>query len=154
MRGIIVALIFIMAAPAWGFRNDEPLKDPALEARALELFVEFRCLVCQNQAISESDADLARDLRLIVRERLMEGDTDDEVRAYLVERYGDFVLLRPPVKPTTYLLWFAPALIVVGAGYAVFSYFRRRNKADRPPVANLDADEQARLSAMLDRGDH
>ncbi|MDJ0897067.1 MAG: cytochrome c-type biogenesis protein CcmH, partial [Alphaproteobacteria bacterium] len=89
---------------------DEMLDDPALEARARALSKELRCLVCQNESIDESDADLARDLRKIVRERLVAGDTDDEVIGYLTARYGDFVLLNPPVKPLTWALWFGPVV--------------------------------------------
>lgn len=152
-RLVIVMVLLAAVSPALAFRNDQPLEDPALEARAADLFTELRCLVCQNQSIAESDADLARDLRQIVRERLAAGDSDDQVEAYLVARYGDFVLLRPPVKPATYLLWFAPALLVIGAGIVVAFYFRRIRKRRASAPAGLDADEQARLQAMLDKED-
>ena len=104
-------LLLALAARAGAVQPGEELADPALEARARALSQEIRCLVCQNQSIDESEADLARDLRLIVRERIAAGEDDAQVKAFLVERYGDFVLLDPPVKPKTWLLWFGPAAV-------------------------------------------
>ena len=123
--------------PAHAIQPDEVLADPALEARAREIGRELRCLVCQNQSIDDSDADLARDLRVLVRERLQAGDSDRQVVDYVVSRYGDFVLLRPPVKPATYALWFGPLLILsswlsspssstTGDGHAPGARARRR----------------------------
>ena len=128
----------------------EVLANPALEARARNLTKQLRCLVCQNQSIDDSDADLARDLRHLVRERLRAGDTDQEVIAFMTARYGDFVLLRPPVRPGTYLLWFGPPLVllVAGAGAAIYLR-RRRDGGDSGPPEPLSPDERARLDALL-----
>jgi cytochrome c-type biogenesis protein CcmH len=138
----------VSAAPALAVEPDEMLADPALEARARAISRELRCLVCQNQSIDDSEAELARDLRLIVRERLLAGDSDAEVRAYLVERYGDFVLLDPPVKPATWGLWFGPAAILLVAGIGIAAYLRRRQKA--APAAPLSAEERTRLARLLE----
>lgn len=104
---------------------DEKLDDPVLEERARVISQGLRCVVCQNQTIDDSSAPLARDLRLIIRERLVAGDNDEEVVAFVVNRYGDFVLLKPPFQGETYLLWFGPALILLGGGALVFYYYRR-----------------------------
>lgn len=104
---------------------DEKLDDPVLEERARVISQGLRCVVCQNQTIDDSSAPLARDLRLIIRERLVDGDNDEEVVAFVVNRYGDFVLLKPPFQGETYLLWFGPALIFLGGGALVFYYYRR-----------------------------
>ncbi|WP_417456220.1 cytochrome c-type biogenesis protein CcmH [Kordiimonas sp.] len=124
--------------------DDNPLEDPAKEAVARELMKEIRCLVCQNQSIEDSNADLARDLRQVVRERIALGDTPENVRAYLVDRYGDWVLLEPPVKPQTYLLWASPFLFLLVVVYLVF---RRRNAT--AGAAPLSAEEEAELEAIL-----
>lgn len=125
----------------------ERLADPALEARARALSQELRCLVCQNESIDDSSADLAHDLRLLVRERITAGDTDKQVLAYLTSRYGDYVLLRPPVEPATWLLWFGtPGLLVFG-GFVVILVQRRRRYATGP--APLSAAERARLDQLL-----
>ena len=141
-------LLAALAAPALGVEPDEILADPALEARARTISQGLRCLVCQNQSIDDSGADLARDLRHLVRERLLAGDSDDQVRAFLVERYGDFLLLDPPMKPKTWGLWFGPAAILLLAVFGMLAYFRRRRRAPEPP---LSADEAARLAALLER---
>jgi cytochrome c-type biogenesis protein CcmH len=127
---------------------DEVLKDPALEARARELSKDIRCLVCQNQSIDDSNADLARDLRVLVRERLTQGESNDQVMDYLVKRYGDFVLLRPPVKASTYLLWYGPIIIFIMGALGLFMFFRRHRTA---PVmtAALSEDEQQRIEELL-----
>jgi cytochrome c-type biogenesis protein CcmH len=131
---------------------DEILADPALEQRARALGKELRCLVCQNQSIDDSDADLARDLRQIVRERLVAGDSDAEIIGFLTARYGDFVLLKPPVKPATWGLWFGPALVLLGAGAGIALYLRRRRRSG-PPLPPLSAEERRRLAALLgDKG--
>ncbi len=137
----------ITAAGAVGV--DPPMDDPALEARALEIFKGLRCLVCQNQSISDSNADLARDLRVIVRERLEAGDSDAAATGYIVARYGDWVLLRPPFKGTTYILWLGPALILVVAG-AVGGVFLARGRRRKREPEPLTRDEEARLAALLD----
>jgi cytochrome c-type biogenesis protein CcmH len=127
---------------------DEILADPALEQRARALGKELRCLVCQNQSIDDSDADLARDLRRIVRKRLVAGDSDAEIIGFLTARYGDFVLLKPPVKPATWGLWFGPALVLLCAGAGIALYLRRRRRSG-PPLPPLSAEERRRLDALL-----
>ncbi|WP_417464056.1 cytochrome c-type biogenesis protein CcmH [Kordiimonas sp.] len=124
--------------------DDNPLEDPAKEAVARELMKEIRCLVCQNQSIEDSNADLARDLRQVVRERIALGDTPENVRAYLVDRYGDWVLLEPPVKPQTYLLWASPFLFLLVVVYLVF-----RRRSTTAGAAPLSAEEEAELEAIL-----
>jgi cytochrome c-type biogenesis protein CcmH len=143
-----LALIVVVLAPAVApaVQPDEMLDDPVLENRARALSQLIRCLVCQNESIDTSNADLARELRLLVRERLAAGDSDQEVLDFLVTRYGDYVLLRPRLSPANYLLWFGPpALLLVGlAGLAL--YFKRR----RPRVEDhLNAEEQAQLAHLL-----
>jgi cytochrome c-type biogenesis protein CcmH len=124
---------------------DERLADPALEARAREISTELRCLVCQNQSIDDSNAPLARDLRILVRERLEAGDTNDEVRDYLVARYGDFILLKPPFRADTLLLWLAP-LVVLGAGGLVAL---RRVLRPASEQSRLSGEEEARIERLL-----
>jgi len=134
-----------LAAP----QPHEILDDPELEQRARALSANLRCLVCQNQSIDDSDAPLARDLRVLVRERLLEGDTDDEIEAFVVARYGDFVLFRPPFNANTVLLWGSPVL-VLGAG-ALGLFFAIRRRRDGAPVvqADLTAQERAELERIL-----
>ncbi|HEX6102465.1 MAG TPA: cytochrome c-type biogenesis protein [Alphaproteobacteria bacterium] len=144
-----IALALALAAPAWAVQPGEELADPALEARARNLGREIRCLVCQNQSIDDSEADLARDLRLILRERIAAGDTDAEVKDFLVARYGDFVLLDPPVKPTTWLLWFGPAAILLIALGGAWLYLRRRPALAE--AAPLDPAERAALDRLMER---
>jgi cytochrome c-type biogenesis protein CcmH len=149
---VLVALVLLvagLAAPALAVLPDERLADPALEARARVLSQELRCLVCQNQSIDDSNADLAHDLRVLVRERLAAGDSDAQVLAYLTSRYGDYVLLRPPVKPATWLLWFGPPLLLVAGLLALLLSWRRRRVVALAQPAPLDADEQARLARLL-----
>jgi len=141
-----------LLSPAVAVLPSERLADPALEARARMLSQELRCLVCQNQSIDDSNADLAHDLRVLVRERLQAGDSDRQVLAYLTSRYGEYVLLRPPVKPATWLLWFGPpALLVVGAAAMVLVWRRRRAAAGTAP-APLSADERQRLARLMKEG--
>jgi cytochrome c-type biogenesis protein CcmH len=156
MRGALVIaallLVVMVAMPSFAVLPDERLADPALEARARALSQELRCMVCQNQSIDDSNADLAHDLRVLVRERLVAGDSDAQVLAYLTSRYGDYVLLKPPIKPTTWLLWFGPPLLLFAGGAAMLlAWWRRRSDAPTGP-APLSADEQARLARLLDEG--
>jgi cytochrome c-type biogenesis protein CcmH len=129
MRALLVALLLLVALPALAVDPDEMLADRALEARARAISADLRCLVCQNQSIDDSDADLAKDLRLIVRERLVAGDTDAEVAAYVVDRYGEFVLLKPVVAPHTILLWAAAPLVLIVGGIAVLIGVGKRRRS-------------------------
>ena len=143
-------LVVLAAVFAWSAALAQPAPDIAFEARLKRLEADLRCLVCQNQTLADSNAPLAEDLRREVRALAVAGKSDDEIRAFLVARYGDFVLYRPPVKGTTWLLWFGPfALLVVGAGiwYAVV---RRRRAGSAAPEAAADAGTTARARAMLD----
>jgi cytochrome c-type biogenesis protein CcmH len=128
MRALLaLMLVALLSVPALAVRPDELLADPALEARARGISTELRCLVCQNQSIDDSDADLARDLRLLVRDRLVAGDTDAEVRDYIVARYGEYVLLNPVLAPHTLLLWIAaPVVLLIGAGAVLIGVRRKR----------------------------
>jgi cytochrome c-type biogenesis protein CcmH len=149
LRPVLLCLLLAIAPVAWAVNPDEMLADPALEQRARDISGELRCLVCQNESIDDSDADLAKDIRVLVRERLTAGDSDDQVRQFLVDRYGEFVLLRPRVEGHTLLLWFAaPGLLVIGL-IVLFVMARRRRK---PVVADeLNAEEQKALDSL--RGD-
>ena len=132
-QGAAARCCLLLAGPALAATSPgEMLPDPALEARARTLGKELRCLVCQNQSIDDSDADLAHDLRHLVRDRLVAGDSDAQVLAFITQRYGDFVLLKPPVKPATWLLWFGPLAVLLVGGGLLFAYFRGRNRAVEP----------------------
>ncbi len=151
---IILALAAAVAAalPAYAVQPDEILADPVKEARARDLSKELRCMVCQNQSIDDSDAPLARDLRLLVRERISAGDTDSQVIDFLVARYGEFVLLKPRLNPHTVLLWLLPPLALMGGGLALWAYSRRRGGAgdlERESLMKLSPEEEARLEKLL-----
>ena len=137
----------MLLTPAQAVEPGEVLADPALEARARDLSADLRCLVCQNQSIDDSHAPLAKDLRLLVRERLQAGDSDDQVRTYLVQRYGDFVLLKPPLRIGTLLLWGAPLMVLLAGAFGLVIASRRRNAGVASPA--LSPDEQARLDKLL-----
>lgn len=139
----------IASGPAHAVNPDEMLSNPVLEERAREISKELRCLVCQNQSIDDSDAELARDLRVLVRERLIAGDDNDEVIDYIVARYGDYVLLNPPLKPETYILWASPAVLALLALIAVFAFYRRKQREGGSNTASLSREEQARLDELL-----
>lgn len=143
-------MVTVMGGTALAVQPDEMLDDPALEERAREISADLRCLVCQNQSIDDSNADLARDLRLIVRQRLVAGDSNEEVRQYLVDRYGDYVLLNPPVKPVTYLLWYGPPAILAIAVIGLALAMRRRKTAAQGEA--LSAEEEKRVSELLSGG--
>lgn len=145
-----VALVPGLSAPvARAVTPDEMLKDPALEARARVLSQELRCMVCQNQSIDDSEAPLAKDLRILVRERLTKGDTDKQVLDFLVARYGAFVLLKPPFETETLLLWgLTPVVLLIGIGALVV--MARRRKAVTLDSVALSADEQRRIGKLLD----
>ncbi|NOJ43380.1 cytochrome c-type biogenesis protein [Bradyrhizobium australiense] len=143
----------VSAAPAaHAVQPDEIMVDPAKEARARDLSRELRCMVCQNQSIDDSDAPLARDLRLLVRERIASGDSDSQVIDFLVARYGEFVLLKPRFSPHTLLLWLLPPLALVGGGLALCFYSRRRSNtgnATDPSLLHLTEEEEAKLERLL-----
>lgn len=138
----------LVVRPAAAVQPDEILPDPVQETRARELSKELRCMVCQNQSIDDSDAPLARDLRLLVRERITAGDTDREVLDYLVARYGEFVLMRPTWHGANVLLWGAPFAVLVIGGFGLWAAYRRR-AATVPAAAALSAEEEARLRDVL-----
>ncbi|MCP8897011.1 cytochrome c-type biogenesis protein CcmH [Shinella daejeonensis] len=148
MRRLLVAAAFVLAAlPALAVNPDEVLDDPALEARARALSAELRCMVCQNQSIDDSNAELARDLRILVRDRLKSGDSDAAVIDYVVSRYGEFVLLNPRLRGETLLLWGAP-LVLFLAGAAAMALFVRR-RAGQPAGSPLTETEKAELERAL-----
>jgi cytochrome c-type biogenesis protein CcmH len=144
-----LALLCLIALPhvARAVEPSEMLKDPKLEARARELSTELRCMVCQNESIDESQATLAHDLRVLIRQRIAAGESNQQVRDYLVSRYGDFILLKPPFKPETLLLWGTPLLIFLGGGAAILLSIRRRASSLKP--ASLSAAEEEKLAALM-----
>ncbi|WP_407943741.1 cytochrome c-type biogenesis protein [Mangrovicoccus algicola] len=149
MRVLIAAALIALAGPVLAVQPDEMLADPALEARARELSKELRCLVCRNESIDESNADLARDLRILVRERLLAGDGDAEVIAFVTDRYGEYVLLRPQKTGVNLILWGAgPVLLILGAGIGLAHQRRNRLSRETPPE-ELSTAEAARLRAIL-----
>ncbi len=153
LRLVIIPLVFFASAAALAVEPDEVLSDPALEARARALSAELRCVVCQNQSIDDSNAPLARDLRLLLRERLVAGDSDSEVKQYLVQRYGTFVLLKPPLDERTMLLWLAPLLILGAAVLLLLRYFGSARKAQTEGRRTLSREEEERLRALLAKND-
>jgi cytochrome c-type biogenesis protein CcmH len=153
---ILVLTVALLSAPnAWAVQPDEVMADPALEARARGLSKELRCMVCQNQSIDDSDAPLARDLRLLVRERLKSGESDQQVMEFLVARYGDFVLLKPPFNWHTALLWLGPPGALIGGALVLVLVNRRRSRRGatdtaKPQGGNLTPAEEARLARLVD----
>lgn len=146
---LAAALLLAMLGPvAWAVEPSERLANPALEARARTISEELRCLVCQNESIDESNAPLAHDLRLLVRKRLVAGDSDQQVLNYIVARYGVFVLLDPPFEPVTWLLWLGPPILVLGAGAVLLIRAGGRRRTE-PATAPLSAEESARAAALL-----
>ena len=146
-RACAIAVGLVLSTQiAWAVQPDEMLPDPRLEARARVLSRELRCMVCQNQSIDDSDAPLARDLRLLVRERLRAGDSDQNVLDFLVARYGEFVLLRPRLQWHTALLWLTPVLLLVGGGIALWTLAGRRKHAPEP--GGLSPEEEASIARL------
>lgn len=145
----IIALAMI-TLPALAVEPSEMLRDPDLEARARDISEQLRCVVCQNQTIDDSNAPLAHDMRLLVRERLLAGDTDQEVLDYLVERYGNFVLLRPPIEIDTVALWISPFVVLVLAGFGLFA--AARTSGSRQTAVPLTDEERRSLAARVARG--
>ena len=149
MRLATILLMMVLAAPVFAVQSDEMLSDPAMEERARDISADLRCLVCQNQSIDDSDAPLARDLRILVRERLLAGDTNQEAVAYIVDRYGDYVLLKPPFNVQTLLLWAAPlGALVIGTAIVVV-FMRRRSSAPVAVSEALTQEEQDRLKDLM-----
>jgi cytochrome c-type biogenesis protein CcmH len=152
MRRLLAGLCLLAAIglwPAHAVLPDEVMSDPAKEARARALSRELRCMVCQNQSIDDSEAPLARDLRLLVRERIAAGDSDAQVIDFLVARYGEFVLLKPRFEQQTLLLWLVPPLVLVGGGIALWMQLRRRTKLVPDTRALLTPEEEAKLAALM-----
>lgn len=149
-RSLVLGALLV-AAPelASAVEPDEILDDPVLEARARGISVDVRCVVCQNESIDTSNAGIARDLRILIRERLVAGDTDRQVMDFLVARYGDFVLFKPPFKPATYALWFAPFLIIAAGGTGIIVLLRRVNRRAAAGPAELDAAENAEIARIM-----
>jgi cytochrome c-type biogenesis protein CcmH len=151
---LIVMATLIGATPVRAVLPDEVMSDPAKEARARHLSQELRCMVCQNQSIDDSEAPLARDIRLLVRERIASGDSDAQVIDFLVARYGEFVLLRPRFERQTLLLWLVPPLVLFGGGLVLWLQVRRRRKdgTEMVPDAALTSEERARLELLMANG--
>ena len=148
----LAAFLLIGCPAAYAVQPDEIMADVAKEARARDLSRELRCMVCQNQSIDDSEAPLARDLRLLVRERIAAGDSDSQVIDFLVARYGEFVLLKPRFSPHTLLLWLLPPLALVGGGLALWTYSRRRSKfpdTEDQDLLKLTPEEEARLERLI-----
>ncbi|MBR9649983.1 cytochrome c-type biogenesis protein [Thalassovita aquimarina] len=149
MKRLILALILV-AAPVWAVQPDEILDDPELEARARVISKDLRCLVCRNENIDDSNAELARDLRLLVRERLVAGDSDEEAVAYIVDRYGEYVLLNPTARGANWVLWAAgPIMLIAGLGLGLV-YLRRRQATPERKIEALSDEEKARLAEIMD----
>lgn len=147
MKRLLLILCLIVAAPAWAVQPDEVLDDPVMESRARDISAGLRCPVCKSESIDESNATLSRDLRLLVRERLVAGDSDQEAIDYIVARYGEFVLLRPDTRGANLVLWLAaPGLLVVGL---VIGWSTIRRRSAKQPTDTLDAAEKARLDEIL-----
>jgi cytochrome c-type biogenesis protein CcmH len=152
MRRLLFALTLVLAGltqPALAVNPDEILPDPLLETRARAISAELRCMVCQNQSIDDSNAELAKDLRVLVRDRIRAGDSDQQVMEYIVSRYGDFVLLKPPVAFNTLMLWGMPVLLLLIGGAMIYRQASRRRLS--PAVAPLSASEEKQLRDILDR---
>ncbi|BAI73509.1 cytochrome C-type biogenesis protein [Azospirillum sp. B510] len=156
MKRLLLAALLALSSlsPALAVQPDEVLADPALETRARAISQELRCLVCQNQSIDDSNAPLARDLRLLVRDRLKAGDSDGKVMEFVTDRYGDYVLLRPPFKAITVVLWIGPFAVLLLGAVGTFLFLRgRRGVAAGADTAPLSADERRRLDALLRKED-
>jgi cytochrome c-type biogenesis protein CcmH len=146
---VIFALVLLWLPAAHAVQPDEVMADPAKEARARELSRELRCMVCQNQSIDDSEAPLARDLRLLVRERIASGDSNSQVIEFLVARYGEFVLLKPRFERQTLLLWLLTPVVLALGGIALWFQIRRRSRGGADVPTPLSADEKARLAALM-----
>ena len=146
---LVAAIAALLGAPALAVEPAEKLADPALEARAESVGELLRCLVCQNESIEQSGASLAHDIRVLLRERIKAGDSDAQAMQYIVDRYGEFVLLKPRVEPATYALWFGPAVILAGGGVVLALFLRRRIRQPETAVVPLDEADERRLARLL-----
>ena len=149
----LATLLFLIVSPSSAMEPDEILADRSLETRARIISIEFRCVVCQNQSIDDSDAPLARDLRILVRNRLKLGDTNQEAIDFVAERYGDFVLLRPPFQASTLLLWVGPALILILGFFIITGWYRRQAKLKTFGARSLSPDQRTRIDSLLSKHD-
>lgn len=149
MKRFILALVLLCAVPAYAVEPSEMLKDPALEARAREVSKSLRCVICQNETIDESHAEIAHDMRLLVRERVTAGDTNQQILNYMLSRYGDYVLLQPRFTSATLILWLGPLLILMLGGLAVASRLKRGGGEVEP----LTPEEEAALASLNDSGE-
>ena len=149
LASALAAFLMLGCPVAYAVQPDEIMADPGKEARARDLSRELRCMVCQNQSIDDSEAPLARDLRLLVRERIASGDSDAQVVDFLVARYGEFVLLKPRVNQHTLVLWLLPPLALIGGGLALWFYGRRRKSAGDLPLLRLTEEEEARIERLI-----
>jgi cytochrome c-type biogenesis protein CcmH len=152
LAGLVAAIWIAGLSAAYAVQPDEIMADPVKESRARDLSRELRCMVCQNQSIDDSEAPLARDLRLLVRERITAGDSDEQVIDFLVARYGEFVLLKPRLNSHTWLLWLLPPLALAGGAFALWAHNRRRSRsgvAEDESLFRLSADEEARLERLI-----
>lgn len=150
MIRVLALLLLLVPGLAGAVEPRERLADPVLEARARALSRTLRCLVCQNESIDESGADLARDIRVLLRERLVAGDSDATARQFIVARYGDFVLLKPPLELATAALWFAPVLLLISGAVAVILYVHRRPEAEVPELSEAERQRVAQLLRETD----
>ena len=150
MRRLALIALLLVAAPA--LAQEMTLPDPVEEQRARDLSREIRCVVCQSQSIADSDADIAKELRVLIREQIAAGKSDDEIRAYLVARYGDFVLFKPPFKASTLVLWIGPFAILIAGGIGVAVFLRRRAPSGARP-AELSSEERGRVARILGEED-
>jgi len=152
MIRVLALLLLLLLVPGLtgAVEPRERLADPAMEVRARALSRTLRCLVCQNESIDESGADLARDIRVLLRERLVAGDSDAAARQFIVARYGDFVLLKPPLELATAVLWFAPVLLLISGGIAVVLYVRRHPEAEMPELSETERQRVAQLLRETD----
>ena len=150
---LAIGVLIAFGPPALATQPDEILSDPAKEARARNLSQHLRCVVCQNQSIDDSNAPLARDLRILLRERIAAGDSDEAAMDYIVARYGNFVLLKPPVQPNTLIMWFGPGLVLLMALAGYWALIRRPGReAEAGPAETLTAAEREELEAILKKG--
>jgi len=149
---VLAAWLALAAGAAFAVEPGEILDDAVLEARARDISKGLRCLVCQNQSIDDSNADLARDLRVLVRELLSAGESDAQVIAFITARYGDYVLLEPPLKPSTYVLWYGPAAFLLFGAWGAVAFLRQRRRGGLNEASALSDDERRRIDRLLDDG--